>query len=133
MEELTRNIGVLEGADAQALAALPAKTVHYLTSVFQSRHPNLDQHTSRELRTLAEAIDSLVKGNLPHVGDLLMQRFKSLEMQANHGTDAMAKGLEVINTSAAGLTSLEEQNLAAARELAELKLTPSRKKLKSGN
>ena len=58
----------------------------YLTSVLL---PTLGEKGSlrnvRELRTLAEALDALVKGDLEGLGDLLAQRFKALEMATQEG------------------------------------------------
>ena len=52
----------------------------YLESVLSPRYSKeaVGLRTSRELRTLAEALDELHEGNATRAGDLLIQRFKTL-------------------------------------------------------
>ena len=76
------------------------RMVAYLTSVFHGHYSakEVGPRDSRELRTLAEALDALAAGNLPAVGDLLMQRFKEVECKIQDGGDwGTASHLELIS------------------------------------
>ncbi len=103
----------------------------YLTSVFGGAHPakQVGVRTSREMRTLAEALDALSQGKLPELADLLMQRFKALEVSVTDGNWHVAKQLEVLPSMDLGLTSLAERTDAAKQELVALKLREAGKKL----
>ena len=67
------------GADEDDSDELAAEVLQYLTSVFHGAHPqsSMSFRNSRELRTIAEIIDSLLADDLPHLEELLMQRLKS--------------------------------------------------------
>ena len=81
------------------------------------------------MRTLALAIDALCRGELPQVGDLLMQRFKALEMSVQDKSWAVAANLEVCE-DAVGLTTLEEKQAATRHTLLMQKLNEA--KVKAG-
>ena len=100
------------------------KVVAYLSSIFHGSHTpqSIGIRTSREMRTLAEALDALQAGKLPEVADLLVQRFKALETSIQDGNWNLAKRLEVIPDSTSGLTSMEERRAAARDELQSLQL-----------
>ena len=79
----------------------------YLTTVVQalkSREPGL--RSERELRTLAEALDHLLSGNLAACGDTLMQRFK-VEPAGEAGW-AVASRMELIPQPAVSAGPSEE-------------------------
>ena len=50
----------------------------------------------REMRTLATGLDELIRGNLYQAGDLMMQRLKSLIMQARDGSEQLGKFIELL-------------------------------------
>ena len=89
----------------------------YLTSVLL---PTLGEKGSlrnvRELRTLAEALDALVKGDLEGLGDLLTQRFKALEMATQEGNWTVAKHYELIGDSSVTTASKEDREAALREE-----------------
>ena len=65
-------------------------------SVFHGAHPqsSMSLRNSRELRTIAECIDALLAGDLPHLDDLLMQRLKAVQTAVVEGNGNLAQQLE---------------------------------------
>eukprot|EP00435_Cladocopium_sp_Y103_P070974 s223_g36.t1 len=64
----------------------PVVTCYLLTVIMPAVGvKNISQHQLRELRTIALAVDMLLKGQSDSCGDVLLQRFKSLCMQAGKG------------------------------------------------
>ena len=61
--------------------------ITYFKSVRQGAHPAaaVGARTNHELEMLAQAIDNLLRGELPELGDLLMQRFKALQVGVTSG------------------------------------------------
>ena len=95
----------------------------YLTSIFHAKHPpaEVGVRTAKEMRLLATAIDSLIKGELPQVADMLMQRFKALELSVADKSWAVAHALEVEGPTQ-GLATMEETQLAARQVLLKQRL-----------
>ena len=73
----------------------------------------------REPITLGTAIDMLIMGELPELGDLLMQWLKVLETSL---VDSNWMHQELIPPQAASLTSESDRRRAAKQEAASLKL-----------
>ncbi len=61
---------------------------------------------------LAEMLDCLLSGELPQLGDLLMQRFKSLQVSHTHGWK-VANHVQV--TPAQGVTLVSNRELRSAQ------------------
>jgi hypothetical protein len=108
--------------------------VSYLTSIFHGAQPveKCGIRTARELRTLAEALDALGRGKLPQVADLLMQRYKALELSVTDGSWGLAEKVELLPPRNVGLTSIEESQAAARAQLLQLKLDEARKRGRGG-
>ena len=66
---------------------LATGVLQYLNSVFHGAHPqySMSFRNSRELGTIAECIDALLAGDLPRLGDLLMQRLKAVQTAVVEG------------------------------------------------
>ena len=98
--------------------------VAYLTSIYQGQNPvsKIGPRNAIELRTLAEALDSLKGGDLPHVADLLMQQFKAVELATTTGNWDAARHLQLVPSTEAGLTSDRERRIATKQHLQDLKL-----------
>ena len=79
---------------------------------------------------MAECLDALLRGQLPRLGDLLMQRFQSLQVQTADGTDDVAQYLEIIPRSSSSLAGEAVIRAALKERLAVGKL--SRAQAKSG-
>ena len=125
MEEVDKYLAAREGAtDSTTDGAPAARFVTYLTSIFHAAHPpsEVGPRASAELRTLAEALDALTRGNLARVGDLLAQRYKSVELQATGATPSLARHHELIPQTRIGLAGEGELAVAARSELMRAKL-----------
>ena len=92
--------------------------------MFHAAHPPADvgERASNELRTLAEALDSLTWRDLARAGDLLTQRFKSVELESSGATPTLARQHELIPPARVGLAREGERTLAAKSELLRAKL-----------
>ena len=82
---------------------------------------------SRELRTIAECIDALLAGDLPHLGDLLMQRMKAVQTAVVEGNWNLAQHLELTPTSGSNVVSPAELRAAQRTQLDHLRLQNSGK------
>ena len=78
---------------------------------------------ARELRTIAEALDSLRNGNLPKTADLLLQRFTAVEELVKKRSWEDSSFLELIQRDAVVLTSQQEKFVALRGRLLDQKLT----------
>ena len=85
----------------------------------------LSEEQDREMHTVAQALDSLVEGDLARVGDILMGRYKSLEKHARTGTWEIAAELEALPQIEHSLTSEEEMHRIAAIQLRKSRLQQS--------
>ena len=100
---------------------------HVLAYINQVLFANVSQEkmgvrNAREIRTLAEAIDCLLRGQLARLGDLLMQRLKAAESAVLEGAWTMAKHQELIPDIGASLSNPAEREAAAKAELRAIKL-----------
>ena len=100
---------------------------HVLAYINQVLFANVSQEkmgvrNAREIRTLAEAIDCLLRGQLARLGDLLMQRLKAVESAVLEGAWTMAKHQELIPDIGASLSNPAEREAAAKAELRAIKL-----------
>ena len=77
---------------------------------------------TREMRTIGACLDALLSGNLPVVGDILMQRLKSLEQAVKDGNWQTATHLEVIPDTDVGLASHAEMRAAVKSQVQKAKL-----------
>ena len=83
----------------------------------------LSDERFREVRTLAEAVDLLLRGRTPEALDVLAQRFKACLLSARDGHTRASRWLELIPTEAAGLgVSADEEEIARKLETGDLKL-----------
>ena len=128
--EVSKYLGEREGAVPDNLTH-SARMVAYLNTVFHGRHSQQEvgPRTSHEMKVLAQVMDALVRGEVPRLADLLMQRFKALELSVDEKSWAIASHLEVSSDSK-GLATLEERQAAGKhamlhKRLAELKLKAS--------
>ena len=69
------------GASSDELDEASANVVQYITSVWHGMHPQSEMgvRNVREMRMVGECLDALTRGELPKVGDMLMQRLKAIE------------------------------------------------------
>ena len=97
------------------LDELHACVVQYITSIWHGKHPvgEMGARNVQELRTMGEALDALLRGDLPHLGDLLMQRLKAIEQATKDGHWSVAKHLELVEGTDVGLATAAEVSAAA--------------------
>ena len=115
-----REAGTDEGGANTNQTLLTPTVVRYLTTVLnQSRSGGLGLRAERELRTVGEALDQLLAGNLQGCGDILMQRFKAVEMSSDGTPWSVASKVELIPPSAVSATTRAERELAVAEAIAE--------------
>ena len=77
-----------------------------------------------ELRTLGEAMDSLLAGNLGRVGDLLAQRFRAVDLQSSgEATWEQAKHLEITMPTRASSVPTTMRKEAQKLQKQEVNLT----------
>ena len=102
---------------------MDAIVTSYLTTVMlPGLGDKVNLRNTRELRTVSEAIDMMRVGNFAGASDLLMQRFKAIEMSCTDGSWSVAQHLELIPESNIGITSRAERSDAATVEKSERKL-----------
>ena len=89
----------------------------YLSSVLMPSFGDKSsiRHT-RELQTLAAALDQLIQGNLAGVADLLAQRFKAVEMAAQEGSWSVARHFELVGDGKVSSSSQREREQATLAE-----------------
>ena len=96
--------------------------VRYLTMVLGQAGAPVGMRNARELRTLAEALDLLTLGKIAEVGDVLMQRFKAVELASQEGNWRIAQHLELIPDTGVSASSYKERRAAAKLELEDYRL-----------
>ena len=137
LEVAHRRPGLLLGEGLQAMSRfvsnqqpgaggpekLSGHAVRYLTTALQAsgRSP-LSVRGEREMRTVAHAIDALTEGRLAEAGDVLMQRFKAVEMAETDQSWAVAQRMELIPRRDISSVSSAERAAAVHAELAERRL-----------
>ncbi len=88
----------------------------YLTSVLvPTMGTSLSERSRRELTTLATAVDHVVCGRVAEAGDLLIQRFKAVELAATSGSWGVAQHVEIAPPSQ--VSAMHEKELEAAAKL----------------
>lgn len=106
------------GPDSQDL--VPTAVKYYLSCVKPVHR--MDAAKEREMRTVAQCIDMVVCGQIAQVGDVLMQRFKSLELESAEGSSAMSRHLELLPPSTAASLTLNEREAVTKLEVRDLRL-----------
>ena len=90
-------------------AILPQAARTYLAQVVLSlKGRTLSPKDRREMETLSTGIDLLTTGRLEQLGDLLIQRFKSLETTYRDGSSLVGQQQELFANFSDGATSLRE-------------------------
>ncbi|CAK0795565.1 unnamed protein product [Prorocentrum cordatum] len=121
MKNTGRVMGLREVADCSEVRA---KVVGYLQAVVFGHHPpgQMRINTQRELQTLATALDLLECGCLAELSDVLMQRFKALELSLSDASWQVASELEIVPDARPSLASMGEQDLARRAALLRRRL-----------
>ena len=82
------------------------------------------------MRTIGKCLDALIQGNLPALGDILMQRLKALEQAVKDGNWNTAAHLEAVPSLDVGLTSQRELRFAVQGQLQQYRLKEASGRLK---
>ena len=120
----------LGAASHKVLEEMAGRAVSYLNAIFLGSHgqDQVGMRTSQEMRTIAEALDALSEGKLPQLGDLLMQRFKALELSVSDKGWTLAAQVDITGKPT-GLTNETEKMLAARSALLTQKINDAKKRL----
>ena len=127
MEFIESHLGEEQGEQLRPIV------LRYLLSVYIPNHPvkAIGETAYRELRTLAESMDHILKGNSLCALDMLMQRFKAITVAIKDHSWRSARWLELIPTDADGAaTTVDEDELIRQVESGELKIRELVSKLK---
>ena len=102
----------------------PASAMKYLRNVLQVLDgANLGDRDMRELGTLASALDHLSRGNLAGLGDILIQRFKSIETAKKEGGNwKVGTQMELLPLENTGISSHTECRAAVRQTVQQAKL-----------
>jgi hypothetical protein len=95
--------------------------LQYLTTVLEITHPQMGARNNRELHTLSRAVDYLVDGKVAEASDLLIQRFKAIEMSITDKSWTVAEHLELLPPAAVSSTTETERAQALAIATREFK------------
>jgi len=120
MREFAEPTEVLGGGRQDPLPAIAMK--YLLTVLNTASEGDLSRRDKRELKTLATAIDFLARGKMAQLGDLLIQRFKSVETSSQTKSWRIAQNQELIGREGASTTSHKEREIAARVALREAQM-----------
>ena len=107
---------VAAGGCAPPLA--PVATQYYQQIIHSVSSKNLSARDQREFKTLGVCLDLIAKGKISQVGDVLMQRFKSLESPSA----AVGEQQELIAPATASVSTQKEREVAAKQAHFQSKL-----------
>ena len=110
-----------QGGGDRKHGAAPHVTRQLTTVALSLKGRKLGLRSESELRTLSEALDHLLLGNLDACGDILMQRFKPAELAGRAG-GAVASRMELIAQPSVAAVPPEERGAALALEGGKRKL-----------
>ena len=106
--------GILKGDRPE----LPAAAMLYLQNILKvTQSAKMKGPERRELETLAAAMDLITDGCMSQAGDLLMQRFKSLETAVREQAPNIGRLQELLPGEDQGLTSIQERSYATRQLL----------------
>ena len=98
------------------------RVIQYLTTASHGASGERGIRNERELHTLALAMDSLLQGDLAAAGDVLMQRFKAVEIAATEQNWDLAKYIEVLPERGASAVTEAERAAASKLKARDLKI-----------
>jgi hypothetical protein len=106
------------------------RVTSWLHSIYfgQNSPASIGRRNAAELRLLASALDMLGSGDLPALGDLLIQRVKAIQVAVADGSWATAGELDPTPLSTTLLASDSEQQKAARNRLLKMKLEAAKSK-----
>ena len=107
--------------------------MRFFLQVFLPNHRDMGEPELREIRTLCEALDGLLRGRTLETGDLLAMRLKAAMLAAQEGSWQIARHLELLPPMQKHLPlNQEEETLIRKVEAGEMKLRDLLVKIKKG-
>ena len=118
------------GSEAAAeYASTGEQWLQYLRTVLAPQYPaGIPSELMREMNTLATSLQHLAKGEVSKLGDVLVQRFKSLELGLS-GNQAAAAVVQLVEMHSGGLTDYKELEQAQRYQKSQLKLAENQRAL----
>ena len=98
-----------------ATDSTPAADKSYYLRVLKV-NTNTSVRNMREMHTIAVVLDHVALGRYRSAADVLMQRFKAVEMASTTGSWEMAQYLELLETEVATLVSKDEETRIHGRK-----------------
>ena len=86
---------------------------------------DLGNRNLREMKTLAWAIDELIRGNILQAADVLVQRLIAIENASAEGSWSMARFIELVPDGGASAMPDQERSLVLRHAKAEAKFRGS--------
>ena len=115
---------------AAAYASTGEQWLQYVRTVLAPQYPGgIPAELMRELETLAASLQHLARGEVSQLGDLLVQRFKSLELGLA-GNEAAASVVQLVSAHQGGLTNHQELALAQKWQKDQFKLAEQQRTLR---
>ena len=119
--------------DGEEEDPLSPVAMRFFLTVFLPNHRDMGEPELREIRTLCEALDGLLRGRTLETGDLLAMRLKAAMLAAQEGSWQIARHLELLPPMQKHLPlNQEEETLIRKVEAGELKLRDLFLKIKKG-
>jgi len=101
---------------------LQPMVMRYLLCVVIPPASDLGNRNLREMKTLAWAIDELIRGNILQAADVLVQRLIAIENASAEGSWSMARFIELVPDGGASAMPDQERSLVLRHAKAEAKL-----------
>ena len=96
------------------------RVTQYLTTAVNTEALGVRNH--RELQTLAQSLDAILRNDILLAADTLMQRFKSIELASHSQSWAVAQHMELTPAIAVAATAGRELKAATKEELTARRL-----------
>jgi hypothetical protein len=127
MQQMMSHLAIRSGADSSDAAGgahLVPCAVTYFTSVYCGNNPmsTIGVRNAREMRTWCEVLDALVRGDLPQLGDIAIQRLKAVMLSVQDGGWNQAKFLELIPMNDVQLVTTDERRSMLRERVVEQRL-----------
>ena len=127
-EQVTSLTGDMDEEDS-----LSPVCVRFFLSIFLPNYRELGETQLREIRTLCEALDGLLRGRTLETGDLLAMRLKAAMLAAQEGSWQVARHLELLPPVQRNLPlNQDEETLIRKVEAGDMKLRDLVDKIKKG-
>ena len=115
---------------AQVYAATGEQWLSYVRTVLAPQFPQgMPSEVMRELKTLASSLEHFAKGEMSELGDILVQRLKSVELALGGNTEA-ANAVQLVGLREIGLTDLRELDQAQQHLRGELRMEEQQRRLR---